>query len=212
MFGWVQTGVSSAVRSARVPYWQQAHSMMRTVTVSGASIVQLPAKGTFEPLRSYHWSVGPTTVVAQPTNGSYAPDVKGDALEIMATFNVATSTATSFGISLRVGGGSKGGPVCTIGYSPTTELIMYEPGNGRWKAGITPQPTADTVQLHIFLDRSIVEVYTGGAALTAGCRLPSWEAGAAAQGIDVWSKGGTVQLLAMDVWKMESMWGSVFHR
>ena len=51
MFGWIEGDVSSAVTSKQVPYWQSAHSLMRTVTLSGASIVQLPAAGTFEPLR-----------------------------------------------------------------------------------------------------------------------------------------------------------------
>ena len=46
------TGVSQAVAVATVPYWQSAHSLMRDVTVSGSSIVQRPAAGTFEPLRT----------------------------------------------------------------------------------------------------------------------------------------------------------------
>ena len=54
MFGWIEGGVSQAVASAAVPYWASAHSLMRdvTVTVTGSSIVQRPALGTFEPLRA----------------------------------------------------------------------------------------------------------------------------------------------------------------
>jgi hypothetical protein len=71
----------------------------------------------------------------------------------MATFNLVNSSATSFGLSLRVGGGNKGGPVCTVGYVPSSKTLTY----GAWKADIIPQPTSTTVQLHVFLDRSIVE-------------------------------------------------------
>jgi len=46
------TDVSKAVADGMVPYWQSAHSLMRDVTVSGSSIVQRPAAGSFEPLRT----------------------------------------------------------------------------------------------------------------------------------------------------------------
>jgi hypothetical protein len=64
------TGVSQAVAAATVPYWQSAHSLMRDVTVSGSSIVQRPAAGTFEPLRT---SVKPQVfgpiAVSKPAGG-----------------------------------------------------------------------------------------------------------------------------------------------
>lgn len=41
MFGWITGGVSAAVKAESVPYWQSAHSLMRTVTVSGTSLVSL---------------------------------------------------------------------------------------------------------------------------------------------------------------------------
>ena len=63
MFGWITGGVSAAVNSKTVPYWQSAHSLMRTVTVRGGSIVQLPAAGTYEPLRAAKSMVaGPVSV------------------------------------------------------------------------------------------------------------------------------------------------------
>ena len=110
-------------------------------------------------------------------------NIRGDALEIIATFSVGTHTnlanaaannaavaasaatpaaaaaaaasaATSFGVTVRVGGGSKG---CNIGYSTATQTITATGGNDGGAAaigaGIVPQPTAGTVELHIFLDR-----------------------------------------------------------
>ena len=72
MFGWITGGVSAAVNSKTVPYWQSAHSLMRTVTVRGGSIVQLPAAGTYEPLRAAKSMVaGPVSV--QGGNASVPP-------------------------------------------------------------------------------------------------------------------------------------------
>lgn len=205
MFGWLMTRVTSAVTAKRLPYWQSAHSMMRTVTVRGASLVQLPAAGTFEPLRSAHQSIGAITVSA---NGSkYLPNVTGDALEIVATFStaVADTTATSFGVSLRIGVGGNSNKGCQIGYSPSSKTITPE----GWRADIAPQPTSETVELHIFLDRSIVETYTGGAALSSYCGLADWKDGAAAKGVDLWAVGGSAKLLKFEAWTMGSMWGKV---
>jgi hypothetical protein len=105
---------------------------------TGGSIVQLPAAGTFEPLRSAtSMTAGPITI--NPTSGDthtggnssvYLPHVKGDALEIIATFAAdGVVTASSFGLSLRVDGSGKTN--CKTGYGPATKSI--EPLG--WKAG-----------------------------------------------------------------------------
>ena len=66
------SGLSQAVASAKVPYWQSAHSLMRDVTVSGTSIVQRPAAGTFEPLRAsaLPQSFGPIVVSKASAGGA----------------------------------------------------------------------------------------------------------------------------------------------
>jgi hypothetical protein len=64
------------------------------------------------------------------------------------------------------------------------------------------------VTLRVFLDRSIVEIYTGGAATTHRIALPAAVAKTAV-GVDLWAAGGTAQLASLDAWEMGSMWGSV---
>ena len=120
MFGWITGSESAAVMGKVVPYWQSAHSLMRTVTVSGASIVQLPAVGTFEPLRSEKPMKAGPIKIEQPngtakTGGGYLPHITGDALEILATFSTdpADGNASSFGLSLRVDKAGKS--TCTTG-------------------------------------------------------------------------------------------------
>ena len=44
-------------------------------------------------------------------------------------------------------------------------------------------PESSTVELHVFLDRSVVETYTGGAVATSRCMLPAGVGGDDAKGV-----------------------------
>ena len=50
-------GTSPAVGKKRVPYWQSAHSILRTMTVQGSYMVQNPAE-EITGLRSNHKTFG----------------------------------------------------------------------------------------------------------------------------------------------------------
>merc|ERR1712217_7154 len=134
--------------------------------------------GTFEPLRSKQSFTANDIEILQSSkgHGNYLPGLKGDALEIIATFSTVGTTAESFGLSLRVGENFS----CSTGYDLTRRSIA--PIN--WPANIVEQPL-DQVELHVFLDRSIIETYTAGAAATTRCLLPSGVAGSQAQGVDL---------------------------
>jgi len=206
MFGWVTGGVSAAVRRKTVPYWQSAHSLMRTITISGRSIAQLPAAGTFEPLRRPgKFTAGPITVRPHSSNelhmqGNYLLALRGDALEIIAVFATNEISASSFGLSLRAGPHFS----CKTGYNFKDESIA--PLN--WKANIKDQPQGQVV-LHIFLDRSIIETYTGGAVATSRCLLPAGIDAADAKGVDLWALDGNATLLSLQAWELGSMWQNV---
>ena len=53
---------------------------------------------------------------------------------------------------------------------------------------MTPQP-AGKVVLHVFLDRSIIETYTGGAAATTRCLMEAGVHGSEVMGVDLWAVG-----------------------
>jgi levanase len=61
--------------------------------------------------------------------------------------------------------------------------------------------SGDRVTLHIFVDRSIVEFYVNGNANT----VASWH-DPAAQGVLLFSTGGTCTLETLQVWRMKSIW------
>lgn len=120
---------------------------------------------------------------------------------------------TSFGLLLRMVDGFS----CEIGYNPlmraiavglssvtTTWWFVTHDGEGN---------STDTVTLHIFLDRSVIEVFTGGAALKGRCLLPSGVFGGiraagrmSSFGVDLFAKGGEVELVRLDTSAMETAW------
>jgi beta-fructofuranosidase len=217
MYGWVKGAETRAVASGAVPFWQSAHSMARLLTVRGDSLVQLPAPEVAQ-LRvpGRHWEFGPTTV---PDGGTVPlAGLRGDALEIVATFSVGGTGGapanSSFGVALRAGGGNTA--AAAVGYRPATQCmgigVLGDASTARieWKADVAPQPAHGTVELRIFLDRSILEVYSGGAAFTARCNLAAEADAAAATGVELWAEGGAdAQLVRLEAWGMGSMWGKV---
>ena len=58
-----------------------------------------------------------------------------------------------------------------------------------------------TVTLRIFVDRSILEVYCGGAALTAR-PYPD----ASATGVDLYAEGGVAHFKTASVWPLRETW------
>jgi hypothetical protein len=72
------------------------------------------------------------------------------------------------------------------------------------------------LQLRIFLDRSVVEVYVNGrVALTAGGdRLESQgeaPGGEDERALTLLARGGSARASAVDVWEMGSIWGAQRH-
>ena len=70
--------------------------------------------------------------------------------------------------------------------------------------------------LHVFLDRSIIEVFVRGAAVTERCALPPglWRktrgGGAPLRPtIDAFAIGGVAMLTRLESWGMRSMWGAM---
>ena len=214
MFGWILGSTSNAVNTEIVPYWDSMHSLARLLTVSGTSLVQVPAPEIkYLRVPDKHWMFRSMYV---PTGTAVTlKDLRGDALEIVATFNVSGATSSSrFGIALRVGGNNTVAAI--VGYCPNTQsmgigtLDKISSTKFEWKADIISQVEVDVVELHIFLDRSVIEVFSGGAALTGRCNLPPNANAEEALGVQLWSEGGKdAKLLSLEAWGMSSMWGKV---
>ena len=208
LFAWV-TGPPSPTL-APVPYWQGAVALPRVLTLKGDRVWQEPAP-ELQGLRGEHFAFD-----SWDTAHAGLRHIRGDALEICATFASASNTVereTMFGLKLRLS--DDGDEFVRVFYDPTTaefgvdgptlernQREFAEAGQGvrmeRQQSFLNPD---EPVTLHIFLDRSIIEVFVNGSAYTARVFAPQ-----AAQGIELWSEDGDRSLASLDIWAMDSIW------
>ena len=202
MHGWV-TGPPSPTKD--VPYWQGAHSIPRVISLKNGRVWQEPIP-EMSSLRGEHkrWD---------DRDASGRLPMEGHALELQATFD--PGTADVFGLNLRVS--EDGSDLVRVFFDrrsgefgvdgPTLERNRENlgPSNEGRSIKIKRQAsflaTNTAVTMHIFLDRSIVEVFINGCAYTARAFSP-----ADAQRIEVFSEGGVAKLRTLDIWEMKSIW------
>jgi sucrose-6-phosphate hydrolase SacC (GH32 family) len=127
-------------------------------------------------------------------------------VELIAVFNRGASKAARFGLKLRVSADGK--EAVRVWYDPQTDQFGLDGAvtqkASAW-AGLTRDGSGNQrINVRVFLDRSILEVYCSGAALT-GRAFPTCEA----LGMDLFAEGGAASLTSLDIWSMHSMWSDV---
>ena len=187
MHGWVKIAPTP---TSKVPYWESAHSIPRVITLKDRRVWQEPIP-ELQTLRADKQSFKNLEVT--PESGNLLKSVKGDSLEIIATFK--PGTAQRFGIKVR--SSATDADVNVPVWFDTRELT-FGAAKGSMPSDLKP---ADPVTLHIFVDRSVIEVYLNGNASTAVCGHDP-----AAQGIVLFAQGGSCTLESLDVWRLRSAW------
>lgn len=170
--------------------WNGCMTLPRVLRIGdNGKLHQRPAP-ELEKLRGKGQSVNET----QFTEERVLENVKGDALEIVADLELGD--AREVGLSLRRSGdGKKGVP------------IMFD-GKKLHVAGVDV-PFALTsgekaLHLHVFLDRSVLEVYANGRE----CVTRVIQAGNDQQGVALKAGGGKARLLSLRAWPVASIWQS----
>lgn len=186
--------------------WQGAESFPRTEslqTIGGkVQLVQTPVDA-LSGLRA-----GPVTNVRAVTvAGTKTLPVSGAELEVQA--RLTKGTASAFGLNVRTGGGQ----YTQIGYDTAAgELYVDRTHSG--DTGFNPSfsgraaaPVAldsrGGLDLHILIDASSVEVFTGdGTRVITEQIFPD----AASTGVSAFATGGTAGIDSLRAWKLTSIW------
>lgn len=199
MHGWV-TGPPSP--SAEVPYWQGAHSIPRALAHRDCRIVQEPIS-EIKGLRGNHLRLTGKNGVAAGLS-----KVMGDCLEIVACFFRPIDRRV-FGFKVFVS--PNGQEYVRVYYDGQTGSLGVDgPTLDRNVAELTgfkvPKQQADLsgetdVHMRVFIDRSIIEVFVNGYALTARA-FPSPDA----RGIELIAGDDASFLKVMDLYQMRSLW------
>jgi sucrose-6-phosphate hydrolase SacC (GH32 family) len=185
MHGWAMVGRPPAIDG--VPYWEQAHSIPRVISIRHDRLWQEPIP---ELQRLRH---DPTQVAKQDLPAGvpvHLASVRGDALELLASFD--RKSAQRCGLIVRADGHGKG----TMVWADAGDSFGIES-----RANTHFLKAGEPVELRVFVDRGVLEVYCNGVAVTHKCF-------AAADRIEVFafSEGGEAKLTALEAWKMKSMW------
>ncbi len=187
--------------------WRGALTLPRELTLESTSqgirLVQRPIT-ELHSLRGDHWEWQNKTISA---SANLLEGVKGETLEIIADFQMNTATsADRFGFRVRVGNAEH----TTIGYATKNQALFVDrsqSGQVDFSPNFTKihtakmEPTAETIRLHIFVDRASVEVFgNDGLVAITDQIFPASDS----LGLEIFADGGQVLLKSLEVYKLEA--------
>jgi fructan beta-fructosidase len=135
----------------------------------------------------------------------HSTKASGETLEIEA--ELAPEAAKEIGFRLRKGRAEE----TVLGFTPENQEVFFERTRsgeisfapefpGRYKAALRQN---SRVKLHVFLDRSSVEVFVNDGEVVLTDRIyPS----PGSDGIELYSNGGHGKVLSLSIWRLSSVW------
>jgi fructan beta-fructosidase len=203
--GWL----SNWMYAARVPTdpWKGVQSILRELKLrrfaDGIRLVQEPVT-ELRVLRGRHARVENRSVEAA-NSFLQAKGVRGETIEIVA--EISPGGASEFGLRVRKGSGEE----TVIGVDTKKQTLFVNrtrSGNVGFDehfpsrdAGPITLAAGKSVKLHIFVDRSSVEVFgNDGETVLSEAIFPK----SASDGIELYSHDGHARVLTMDVWNLKS--------
>lgn len=203
MWGWLWEGRSEQL--LQEAGWAGVLSLPRTVYMSPDGSLGMEPVPELQALRGEHHRLQDLDL--SPDASNLLDEVRGDALEVIAEFELRD--AAKLGVKLR----------CSPDRTEET-LVAYD--DKRKRVGIDPAKSSlspdvkrnsswapldlssgETLKLHIFLDRSVVEVFANGRVCLSDRIYPYRPD---SLGLDLFSTGGDAKLKSLDVWQMKSIW------
>lgn len=185
--------------------WRSAMTIPRVLQLSHIdgelALIQQPVK-ELASLRTRTWTQNHGTI----EDGSHRlPDLALDSYEIIAEF--APGTAEEFGLKVRTS--ENHGTI--VGYRrQDQELFVDRSHSGDTafheefarKHTVKLKQTNDRLRLHIWVDKSSIEVFAAdGEAVMTDLIFP----GESDTGLDIYSRGGTTELLSLEIYDLKAI-------
>ncbi|MED0716096.1 glycoside hydrolase family 32 protein [Aeribacillus composti] len=131
--------------------------------------------------------------------------VKEDLLEIKVDFSLKDVTADEFGLKLRCN--EEGTEETVVGFDVTSsKLFIDREKSGKGVSGVRKSKVelkSDTLSLHLYLDRSSVEVFANDGLNVMTSRIYPQTS---SLGLQFYAKNGVVQIEDLNVWKLKDIW------
>ncbi|MDI7274800.1 MAG: glycoside hydrolase family 32 protein [Anaerolineae bacterium] len=201
MFGWLQEGRGREAQEAAG--WSGVMSLPQVLSLdAGGTLVGRPAPEV-EALRGRHFRL---VDLALGAGVQVLPEVRGEHLEILAT--IEPGGADALGLLVRRSPGGEEETLIVYDRARASLAIDRRRSSleGEAARDVREAPLAlaegEPLELRIFLDGSVLEVFAGHGVYIAGRIYPGR---ADSLGVALFAEGGPARA-SLDVWEMESIW------
>ncbi len=155
----------------------------------GTRIVRTPIR-EISSLRSGGITLADRTIAA----GSPLSVTNADTYEITAEFDLAATTANSFGLRLHTR--ADGSADRVVGYDRAAQTLY----------GKTLAPVNNRVKMRMLVDRGQLEIFGNDGRLSISDNV-NFNSNADSQGVQVYAVGGTARLVNLQFYRLGSAWG-----
>lgn len=203
MLGWIWEGRNDEAQ--RAAGWAGIQSVPRQLTLLPDGTLGIEPVVELQMLRgtAYHLS----DIELSPTSLTVLRDVQTNCLEIIA--EVDPGDAEKCGI--KVCCSPDGEEQTLIAYDHKANRLVIDSSQSSLRedvyravqGGTLALANSETLKLHIFLDRSVIEVFANGRACLTSRIYPSR---VDSLGVELFAHGGSAKLQAISIWKMQSIW------
>ncbi|WP_309090898.1 glycoside hydrolase family 32 protein [Domibacillus sp.] len=195
VFGWMN--MWEAVMPEQAHGWAGALTIPRQLSFNQSGRLVMQPVEELKKLRREKTIAGP-----MPLSGTQLFHISGDRLEIKAEFEARS--ATSFGLHVRCSEDSR--EKTTIRFDAADQAITFDRhSSGEGEGGIRRAKigASAVVKLHIFVDRSSVEVFVNdGEAVMTGRIYPNEKS----TKVQLFADGGEARLVSFAAWKLKDVW------
>ncbi|SFR64529.1 GH32 C-terminal domain-containing protein [Halogeometricum limi] len=201
MFGWLKEDRDGA--SQWDAGWSGAMSLPRVVSLTEDGTLQYALPDELQTLRTDHHSFAGLSV--SPGDSTTLSDVEGDALEVKLTVDAANTG--EFGVVLRETPDGEERTVvrCNVRRRSVVVDRSQSSKSDAVNDGAQSMPiTLDedgTLSLHLYLDRSVLEVFANDAQALATRIYPTR---ADSTGVSVYATDTDVSFETLDIWHLDS--------
>ncbi len=200
LIGWLREGRDDAAQ--RAAGWSGVMSLPRLLSLGDDGTLRFRPAPALAQLRGEAFRVAPC--LFRPGDANPLAALRGGALEIEAVLEPAGATA--FGLTW-------GDPLASVGCASlrgdaaagTVTLVTNQSADAAAHPWHTAPLPAGPVRLHVFIDRSVIEVFVDDRAVLSGRCYP---ARPEEMGVALWAEGGEVGVMSLAGWGMGSIWGT----
>jgi beta-fructofuranosidase len=201
-FGWLWEGRSDEAQW--IAGWSGVMSLPRVLSLSADNMLRFEPAPELKQLRGTHQCLKHLAVL--PTSLTQLKEIKGECLEIRVEFILDEATEVGIGVRCTPDGAEQ----TLIRYDRLQGMLhidrqrssLSEDVERDIRSGPLALAAGESLFLHIFLDRSVIEIFANYRLCMSSRIYPSRTD---SLGVGSFARGGSARIKALDVWEMGSI-------